>query len=319
MKINNSTSNNYLRVLGKSRTIINETFGGSNTPADSSVFENYSSTYLNQSKIDQLRLNVPQEIQNSSKFCPVKTPVYRDDNGRLQIRKTPCDLTGKAVSGYKSCLAFDEVAIPNKKVNAISMVLPEKCEGYAVIDIDDCIVNGKLDPTHPRFDVIDELLKTLDTYFEISMSGKGLHGIIGVYGGKPEFITRTRNDYFELYFEKRVIILTGNLLLGKSSKIQWLSLEKMKNVYDLIGLNTKPISKIMTSSKPQNVQNRVYELSDSKNVDDVLANLRKYPLSAELLDGDWRNTRYPKMNRTRSIPAGSMCSDILMKGFWRRK
>jgi len=77
---------------------------------------------------------------------------------------------------------------------------------YCAIDIDKCIdEDGQMDPE------AQEIIDRLDSYTEVSLSGRGIH-IIG-RGKKPT--NRCRRGNVEIYDKSRYFALTGNLWQGR--------------------------------------------------------------------------------------------------------
>ena len=77
--------------------------------------------------------------------------------------------------------------------------------GYIGIDIDRCIVDGNIAPT------VDQTIKAMNTYTEISPSGKGIHLIYK--GTLPEGHCKKNikdGQIFEIYSQQRYFTMTGN-------------------------------------------------------------------------------------------------------------
>lgn len=82
---------------------------------------------------------------------------------------------------------------------------------YCGLDIDDCIINGVISPE------VLEIIELLDTYTEISRSGKGIHLIF--QAEKKGLVCKNKDLKFckclELYDTGRYFALTGNIIRNK--------------------------------------------------------------------------------------------------------
>ena len=76
--------------------------------------------------------------------------------------------------------------------------------GLACIDLDDCLVGGRLSPLA---EVVLE--RNPGAYVEVSVSGNGLH-IFGIFSEVSGF----RRNGFEFYSRARFIRVTGNVFRG---------------------------------------------------------------------------------------------------------
>src|SRR5207247_2365849 len=88
-------------------------------------------------------------------------------------------------------------------------------DGWAGIDLDDCVVNGKVAPWAL------EIVRTLGTYAEVSPSGTGIK--IFMQATRPEGAANVKKCdawEFEIYSEKRYFTVTGNKLPEAPSAIQ---------------------------------------------------------------------------------------------------
>jgi hypothetical protein len=84
--------------------------------------------------------------------------------------------------------------------------------GIIGIDLDDCI--NEADRVE---DWADKIVKSLNSYTEISPSGRGLH--IFVYGEIPKALGPVPGGRIEMYAKGRYFTVTGNILPGSSEKI----------------------------------------------------------------------------------------------------
>lgn len=86
------------------------------------------------------------------------------------------------------------------------------------IDIDHCLDPKTLAIVHDRKDDIEELLRSADTYVEISPSGEGLHLFLTV--DEPLDLEANRNGPFECYTSGRYFTVTENPLPGRDVDIR---------------------------------------------------------------------------------------------------
>ena len=98
----------------------------------------------------------------------------------------------------------------NNRLQGIGFVFSED-DSFVGIDLDDCISadNGEIEP-HAK-----EIIDQLNSYTEISPSGKGVHVI--VKGKLPE--GWRKNGNVEIYDNGRYFTITGNILEGSSKTI----------------------------------------------------------------------------------------------------
>ena len=89
----------------------------------------------------------------------------------------------------------------------MGIITVEPC-GFGGIDIDDCIDDsGKLS------DMAEEIVRLMDSYTEISPSGKGLHILIRLKVPLSEIGNRRKNDSIglEMYDSRRYLTVTGKV------------------------------------------------------------------------------------------------------------
>ena len=108
---------------------------------------------------------------------------------------------------------FFEAVRAKKQYQATGLgwVFTEKV-GIIGIDLDSCI-----DEAGQVESWADEIIKALDSYTEISPSGRGLH--IFVYGKIPKALGPAPGSQIEMYAKGRYFTMTGQQLPGSSDKI----------------------------------------------------------------------------------------------------
>lgn len=100
----------------------------------------------------------------------------------------------------------------NTTLKGMGLVITED-DPYVAIDLDDCV-----DEQGHIKDFANKFLGSLDTFWEISQSGTGLHAIVK---GELDPDYKNRNDDLgvELYEEGRFIAMTGDRVKGTSEEI----------------------------------------------------------------------------------------------------
>jgi primase-polymerase (primpol)-like protein len=160
--------------------------------------------------------------------------------------------------------------------NALKALLKEEYDGigfmfippFVGIDIDHCIVNGQLTPAAQK------LVKTFDSYTEISKSGKGLH--ILIKGQLPE---GRRKGNIEIYPKGRYFALTTRHMKGTPITIKERQTQ-LDNLYETLAPATR--------SRTTNSQNKtVFSLNASDtDVIEKAMNARNGATFRELWQGN---------------------------------
>ena len=141
----------------------------------------------------------------------------------------------------------------------------EFANGYFGVDLDKCIDN---------MDFCDEFVETLQSYAELSRSGKGLHIICK--GKLPA--GRRRHDDVEMYEKDRYFICTGNLYRADYKEVVDCT-ESVKVLY----------AKYLQESQPRvNPVMQMPIMMDDTEVIDKARNCRTGYLFAALYDGHWQ-------------------------------
>jgi len=134
---------------------------------------------------------------------------------RIDGKKASCTNPDDWTDFETACRAFDPA-----KYSGLGFVL-RKEDNIVCIDLDECITDGKIS------DKAMYIVKILNSWTEISQSGKGLH--IFVHGKKPTdqckvTLNTSEIKAIEVYDNARYIALTGNHLPGTPLEImerQW--------------------------------------------------------------------------------------------------
>lgn len=128
--------------------------------------------------------------------------------------KIPLQVTGKraSVTEPTAWTTFKDVyaAHAHGIGDALGYVLGD---GIVGVDLDNCIRNyGTLEPWAA------EIVNDLDSYTEISQSGRGLHLLIRA--SFPDGVSGRRRGQIEVYADSRYFILTGNVYPGSRETIE---------------------------------------------------------------------------------------------------
>lgn len=162
--------------------------------------------------------NTPRELWRFSQFVcwrygepkpgrkPPKIPVNPKTlaNGGVSWPNTWSDIR-TAVATYKT----------NEWIAGVGFVLTEH-DPYTMIDLDNCLIDGKLTPFAAN--IVDRF----DTYTELSPSGRGLRLFVQCEQ-QPSAI---KQPAIELYSTERFATLTGNVLhprpIAQVAELDWL-------------------------------------------------------------------------------------------------
>lgn len=149
--------------------------------------------------------------------------------------------------------------------------------GYAGFDIDGCRdkETGELTPE------AQDIINTLDSYTEVSASGKGVHVICK--GTVPD--GRARNGKYELYYKGRYFIMTGDIIDNKDAIHE--CTEKLAIVHQKY-INVQKISKNVSKNN-ENVHksdDSVFGLSDDNIIEKAIASKNGSRFES-LMNGNW--------------------------------
>lgn len=153
---------------------------------------------------------IPQELINRDQWV-----LWRLETRNKKQTKIPYQINGLNAdsTNFNTWTTYDNAvnALDSGKYSGIGYVLTSD-DPYTVIDLDDCIIDGKVKPEAM------ELIEKLDSYTEYSQSGKGLH--IFIRGKKPGNRSKNAEKNIELYDNKRFIVMTGNHVVGTPTDIK---------------------------------------------------------------------------------------------------
>ncbi|MED0665676.1 phage/plasmid primase, P4 family [Bacillus badius] len=148
-----------------------------------------------------------------------------EKTGKPKFTKVPYQINGRKAGSTdpQSWTSYNAALKHSHKYNGVGYVLTDT-DPYTVIDLDDCIINGEIQPEAKT------LIDTLDSYTEYSQSGAGLH--IFIKGRKPGKRSKNTAKGFELYDNERFIVMTGNHLKGTPAEIHERQ-DMLNYIYDM--------------------------------------------------------------------------------------
>ena len=258
--------------------------------------------------------NLPEEMRNYNQWCIAipgdKAPKLIGSNG-LRNASVVEDLW----------LSFDDaVSLAREYKGSIGFVITEQ-DPYVCIDLDikDSESYDALGEPYPiaqwttqaAFDRYEKILKTYDSYAEISTSGKGMHIWI-----KGLMTSGCRRDGVEVYPRDRFIICTGNTI----SKAEY-----------IVNNNIIYISPIDRSPKPirkrqkllDTLISEITKFSNAHKEPDGLEEIKETHTDTELFhkgstaenaekfidlcNGNWQKYRYPSQSEADYALLSMLC------------
>lgn len=153
--------------------------------------------------------------------------------------------------------------------------------GIVVIDIDHCVLNGKIDENALK------IIEYFNTYTEFSMSGTGVH--LFLVGKKPlgrnRFITPEKLE-IEIYENKRYIAITGNVLEPYTELTD--RSENLNSWYDEVApkAKTQDLRIKPTGTSTLTDEEIIERAKNSKNSDKFI----------KLYAGEWKDLGYPSQS-----------------------
>ncbi|MBF0715347.1 PBECR4 domain-containing protein [Gemelliphila palaticanis] len=252
--------------------------------------------------------NIPEDMKKESRWAIIKIISIEEQKKQIQnnkklseeekeekiskikkAKKLPISITGEMAnstdpdtwSSYKEAVEF----IKGKEKNhTLAFALGG---GYIGIDLDDILEEGRayMKDKENSKSMTADFLREIDTYAEMSPSGKGLH-LIG-YGELPGEYKRQGN--LEIYDKNRFFTVTGKIITDKDrTKINNID-DSLKPLYDkYIGSNKN----FKTLRKFEKINSNITEdrLVELMLTPDKYKNLSKDDL-LEIYKGNWE--RYP--------------------------
>src|SRR5690625_3252777 len=205
-------------------------------------------------------------------------PVYDKQTGEIKQNKVPYQVKRKKANSTNpnTWTSYENVIKSINIFDGVGFVLSKR-DPYIVIDLDDCIIDGEIQPEAKR------IIKSLNSYTEISQSGNGIH--IFLKGKKPGSRSNNAKRGFEMYEEKHFFIMTGNHLKGTPLKINGAK-ETINYLYDVYfpenGIKYRANVQLSPSMTDEEIINTA---SNAKNADKFMqlyrGNISSYPSQSE--------------------------------------
>ncbi|WP_202905391.1 hypothetical protein, partial [Luteimonas abyssi] len=145
--------------------------------------------------------------------------------GQKKTTKVPYQINGEKANSTnpRTWTSFYSTWEHEHKFSGIGYVVTEN-DPYTVIDLDDCIENGVINPE------AQSLINAFDSYTEYSQSGKGIH--IFIKARKPGNRSKNTEKGIEIYDSKRFIVMTRNPVEGMPLDIQERQ-DTLNYIYDM--------------------------------------------------------------------------------------
>lgn len=227
---------------------------------------------------------LPEELRWARQWC-ITGITGPNDKAPYSVKAG--QLYHASVTDPSQWLDFEEAvkwasSIPGA---GIGYVLHEQ-DPYSCIDLD--VKDKDNEPNPDKWTTQEDLArywricKELDSYTEISRSGKGLHiwvrGKIGA-GKKRQGV--------EIYSRERFIICTANILFDKEiADRQELLTKFVDDILQLERLNGEPVDPLEDQEATSDDANILERASDASNADKFIA----------LCNGDWVGLNYPSQS-----------------------
>ena len=170
--------------------------------------------------------NIPLEMQALSQWVCWKY----EDRGDTKPTKVPYTATTNtlaSVSKPETWLDFKSCVSMLPRYDGLGFVL-QKNDPYTIVD---------LDHTENKSHIVQQvqISQTLDSYSEISPSGKGLHIVV-----KAKLTSGKRRGPFEFYSDKRFMTCTGNVYVNKPIAFAQIKIESILQDLGLVQIESCP-------------------------------------------------------------------------------
>lgn len=214
--------------------------------------------------------NIPEDLKKEKRWC-----LYKIVNRNGKNTKIPIEPSGKyaKVSDKTTWNTYERCLNSLDKADGLGFFLGD---GYVGIDLDDVADDVYAYFTDKKESVASDFLKNIDTYAEVSPSGRGIH-FIGK--GKLEG-TRRRSGNIEIYDKDRFFTVTGKILNDKYRK-KIANIETEINKLKLKYLPEFEKSEIDKSEVGDYKDREVLELFLNSDIGDT-SEVKK-----EIFDGKW--------------------------------
>lgn len=252
---------------------------------------------INHNSLDQLKA-VPETIQEQGLFCCWK---YEIRNGKeTKVPYNP--VTGRKAAGREDYISISAAVRvlddPASRYDGIGIGL---YDGMCGIDIDHCVDDdGRLS------DLAIDVIRTMDSYTELSPSGHGVHIL---FMTSPEKLGLARDDFETRFYQKNTGIGMEVYISGITYRYLTMTGNAVHRGPISRGLNrTNECQQILTRymKRPTRIEHTAHSdhyaaspvpisLSDADLISKAKTNQRTGPEFTLLWDGDWQG-RYPSQS-----------------------
>ncbi|EDK34957.1 phage/plasmid primase, P4 family [Clostridium kluyveri] len=212
--------------------------------------------------------NIPRELREYPNWV-----LWKLESRKGKTTKIPYQIDGKMASSTNpdTWNTFSKVVETYNhmgKYSGIGFMFQDS--GIVGIDIDDCVKDGEI--SEKAAYIID----TLDSYTELSQSGKGVHVL--AYGYIPRAVKRE----IEMYNTGRYFALTGDSLAGNKIENRQKQLDAIYNIYQ------KDDEALKEQLPVKTLQSKNIKFNINELLDKAFASKNGFKIKA-LYDGSWQN------------------------------
>ncbi len=225
-------------------------------------------------------VNIPEEL----KALPQWVVAYQHDNDFLEQseRKIPHDpksLQHASVTDPSTWGTFQEASAHNKPVGFVLT----KDDPYCIIDLDNPI-NEEQKERH------EKIMAEIDSYQEISISGKGIHIIV-----RGEIPKGCRKEKVEVYSSERYMITTGHIF-GEKKPIKDAQ-EIVSSIYQQIKGQDAYHNGVVPDEEETQSDEKICEIATGA------VNGKEF---LDLWNGEWQN-KYPSQSEADMALMAHLC------------
>jgi putative DNA primase/helicase len=221
-------------------------------------------------------INIPMELRKLNRWV---CWTMEERNGKpTKVPKNP-NTGGNAMSDNPDTWgSFKQAMEMAKKSNLPGIGFMFNGDGIIGVDIDGCRDKETGEITEQAADIVS----TLDSYTEVSASGKGIHIICR--GKLPE--GKRRHKHVEMYEVGRYFIMTGEVIDGRD-QIQE-RIEQLATVHEkYVNISKKASNDTKESKNNHESVNNVHEFVNDDDIIEKAISAKNGDLFAKLMDGSW--------------------------------
>jgi len=172
---------------------------------------------------------IPQEMKDTPHWLLWK---FGTRAGTTKPTKLPVGISGRNINATTAKMSFNAVceamAAHPEKYSGIGFSF-QKSDPFAAYDLDN-VLDDAGEITDPE--ILAEV-QALNSYTEISPSGRGLH-VISRAVQEPDMEDGKRTGCRELYFNKHYFTITGTLWKGSTTEIREIEPETLRGIYQKV-------------------------------------------------------------------------------------